>query len=194
MKVIGITGGVGCGKSTVLAMLKELCKAYMVMADEVAKELMQPDAAGFSQVVDFFGAEILNQDGEIDRPKLARIIFDSPNKRMVLNSIIHPLVKKTIMETITHLRIEGTVDYVFVEAALLIEEHYEVICDELWYVYAPVEMRRKRLKESRGYSDEKIKRMLKSQLSEMQFREKCSVVIDNGKGLDFTRAQLVKLL
>lgn len=193
MKVIGITGGVGCGKSTVLTLLKEQCNAYIIMADEVAKELMRPNAAGFSQVVGFFGEEILDSHGEIDRPKLAGIIFGSPNKRMVLNSIIHPLVKKTIMEKITQLRIEGLVDYVFVEAALLIEDHYEVICDELWYIYAPVEVRRKRLKESRGYSDEKIESMLKSQLSENEFREKCNVVINNGKGLDFTRAQLVKL-
>lgn len=194
MKVIGITGGVGCGKSTVLALLKSHFNATVIMADEVARELMQPGKAGYTQVVELFGPDILAASGLIDRRVLADIIFSSPNKRMVLNSIIHPLVKKTIIEQIADLRIGGKVLYAFIEAALLIEDHYTVFCDELWYIYAPVAVRRERLKKSRGYSDERIDQMLQSQLPEEQFRAQCDVVIDNGKGLDFTWSQLVKLL
>ena len=82
----------------------------------------------------------------------------------------------------------------FLEAALLIEDHYQVICDEFWYIYVPEALRRERLKESRGYSDEKIDSILKSQLTEEEFKNACSQVIDNGKDLDFTLAQLEKLL
>ena len=194
MKVIGITGGVGCGKSTVLKLLKENFNAYIIMADDVAKELMLPGEKAFLQVVEMFGEGILLPDGTIDRAKLAEIIFNNPNKRMVLNSIVHPLVKSTIVEMITKLKIENVYDYVFVEAALLIEDHYDVFCDELWYIYTPLEQRTERLKQSRAYTDEKIAGIVKSQLSEEEFKDKCDAVIDNGGTLEFTLTQLVKLL
>lgn len=194
MRVIGITGGVGCGKSTVLGLLKEHFNAYIIMADAVAHQLMEPGQAGYQQTVEMFGSGILQENGAIDRKKLADIVFQNPNKRIVLNSIIHPLVKKEIVNTITNLRIEGKYAYVFVEAALLIEDHYNVICDELWYIYAPQKLRCKRLMDSRGYSQEKIDSIMRSQLSESEFRQACSQVIDNGKSLEDTLSQLVKLL
>lgn len=194
MKIIGITGGVGCGKSTVLNLIKENYNAFIIMADDVAKELMMPGNAAYNSVVDMFGDGILDNDRQIDRPVLAKIIFENPNKRMVLNSIVHPLVKKTIVEQLTRLKISGEYDYAFVEAALLIEDHYETFCDEIWYIYAPEQVRRERLKESRGYSDEKIDSMLKSQLKEQEFRDNCRVVIDNCGDIKETLAQLEKLL
>lgn len=194
MKIIGITGGVGCGKSTVLNLIKENYNAYIIMADDVAKELMLPGKAAYNSVVDVFGTGILEENRQINRPALAKIIFDSPNKRMVLNSIVHPLVKKAIVEKITELKISGVYDYVFVEAALLIEDHYGTFCDEIWYIYAPEQVRRARLKESRGYSDEKIDSMLKSQLTEQEFRNNSQIVVDNGGNVKETLAQLEKLL
>lgn len=194
MKVIGITGGVGCGKSTVLNLIKENYNAYIIMADDVAKELMMPKKAAYNSVVEMFGKDILDENGQIDRPVLAKIIFDNPNKRMVLNSIVHPLVKKSIVERITEIKISGEYDYVFVEAALLIEDHYKTFCDEIWYIYAPEQVRRARLKESRGYSDEKIDSMMKSQLTEQEFRDNSQLVIENGGNVKETLAQLEKLL
>lgn len=194
MKVIGITGGIGSGKSTVLELLETHFHAYIIKADDVAKDIMQPGFEGYKQVVEFFGEEILSADNTINRPLLSQIVFHNPNKRIVLNSIIHPLVKKMITEKIGTLKAEGQYEYVFVEAALLIEDHYQVICDEFWYIYVPEELRRERLKSSRGYSDEKIDAILKSQLTEEEFREHCVQVIDNSKDLDFTLGQLEKLL
>lgn len=194
MKVIGITGGVGCGKSTVLSLIKENYNAYIIMADDVAKELMMPGKDAYNSVVDIFGNGIISEDGQIDRPVLAKIIFDNPNKRIVLNSIVHPLVKKAIIEKITEFKISNRYDYVFVEAALLIEDHYKTFCDEIWYVYAPEQVRRERLKESRGYSDEKIDSMIKSQLTEQEFRNNSQIVIENGGNIKETLAQLEKLL
>lgn len=194
IKVIGITGGIGSGKSTVLDLLQTHFNAFIIKADDVAKELMLPGYEGYRQVVEFFGEEILAADKTINRPYLSQIVFHNANKRIVLNSIIHPLVKKQITEQIGALKAEGKYDYIFLEAALLIEDHYQVICDALWYIYVPEALRRERLKESRGYSDEKIDAVLKSQLTEEEFRNACSQVIDNGKDLDFTLAQLEKLL
>lgn len=193
-KIIGITGGIGSGKSTVLDLLEKNFSAYIIKADDVAKELMEPGKEAYLKTVEFFGEEILMPDKNIDRKKLAAIVFENTNKLIVLNSITHPLVKNKIMEKITQLKMEDMYDYVFIEAALLIEDHYQVICDEFWYIYVPENIRRQRLKDSRGYSDEKIDSVIKSQLTEERFREECVNTIDNSKDLEFTLAQLEKLL
>ena len=160
----------------------------------MAKQLMEPGGKAFIEVVDFFGEEILLPDGTIDRKKLAAVVFTNPNKRIVLNSITHPLVKKKIMEQIACLKAEDTYEYCFVEAALLIEDHYQTVCDEFWYIYVPETLRRERLKASRGYTDEKIDSILKSQLTEEEFAKACAHTVDNSKDLDFTLSQLEKLL
>lgn len=194
MRVIGITGGVGAGKSSVLKLLKERFNAYILIADDIAKETMCRGNAGYEQVVEMFSEDILDKDKNIDRTKLATIVFHNENKRIVLNSIIHPLVKKIVLNKINELKIAGTYDYVFVEAALLIEDHYDVICDELWYIYVPADMRRQRLKDSRGYSDEKIDSVFKSQLNEEAYKKACINVIDNSKDIEDTMSQIEKLL
>ena len=195
MKVIGITGGVGCGKSTVLNLIKENFNAFIIMADDVAKDLMKKGKKGYDETIAFFGDEIIDETtGEIDRPKLASVIFSNPNKRIVLNSIIHPVVKKEIVSMITQAKIDNKYDYIFVEAALLLDDHYNVFCDETWYIYADEDSRRKRLKESRGYSDEKIDGIIKSQLGEEEFKKGCDIVVDNSGNINDTYAQLVKLL
>ena len=147
MKVIGITGGVGCGKTTVINLIKEYLsqkkdmKFVILMTDEISRNLLQPEQKAYIQVVELFGESIVNEDKTIHRGKLAEIIFNNPNKRMVLNSIIHPLVKQEVINTINQLRI-AEYDYVFIESALLYDDHYEVFCDETWYIYAPKEIGR----------------------------------------------------
>lgn len=201
MYVFGITGGVGAGKSTVLDMLEREFGAFVIKADEVGHLVMEPGQKAYGQIVEVFGEGILCKEGlsagnqpPIDRGALAQVIFSSPNKRLVLNSIVHPLVKSHIMEEVARIRCGGEYEYCFVEAALLIEEHYEVICDELWYIYADEETRRKRLKESRGYTDEKIGGILASQLTDEEFRKHCQRVIDNSADEASTLQQLKEIM
>lgn len=194
MRVIGITGGVGCGKSTVI---EEFCKSYRaraIFADDVAKQLMKKGEAAYRQIVDVFGENILAEDGELDRERLAQIVFANKNKLMMLNSIVHPAVKKYILEEATKERLCEEHDYLLIEAALLIEDHYEVICDEFWYIYARLDVRKKRLKESRGYTEQKIDSILKNQSSEERFRQCCAVTIDNSNSLEEAMAQIKKIL
>lgn len=198
MYVFGITGGVGAGKSTVLRLIKENFNASVIEADEVGRMLMEPGNSAYLKIVEIFGEDILDNPGEqgspINRTKLAGIVFNNKNKRMVLNGIVHPLVKKYITEEIGRIRCAEKYDYVFVEAALLIEDHYDIICDELWYIYADEETRRERLKSSRGYSDEKIDSVFASQLSDEQFRSHCSRVIDNSHDEQMTLGQLKEII
>lgn len=193
MKVIGLTGGVGSGKSTVTEILESM--GYpAVQTDAIGKELMRPGEAGYRGIISFFGDCILKADGTIDRNRLAEVIFNEPRKKVVVESIIHPLVKRQVINAVTEARIRGETDYYFVESALLYEDHYESVCDEFWYVYAPEAVRRRRLKASRGYSDVKIDSILKSQLSDEQFRSICTQVIDNSGNPEKTKGCLEKLL
>lgn len=107
---------------------------------------------------------------------------------------MHPAVKVFLMEKLEEARKEGNVDFFFVEAALLIEGGYGALVDEMWYIYASEEVRRKRLKEARGYSDEKITAIMQKQLAEEDFRKNCSFVIDNSGSLEESCRQIDKRL
>lgn len=194
MRIIGITGGIGAGKSSVLELLEKNFNAFIIKADDVAKGTMEIGNAGYNKVLEIFGDEILDSVGAINRTKLAEIVFNNHQKLIVLNSIIHPLVKKLITEQIGQLKCEEKYDYVFIEAALLIESHYDIICDELWYIYTPDEIRIQRLKASRGYDDQKIKDIFANQLQPEMFKKHCKVIIENDKSLEDTLEQLKKIL
>ncbi|MCR5216878.1 MAG: dephospho-CoA kinase [Lachnospiraceae bacterium] len=194
MKVIGITGGVGCGKSTVLDYLEKHYPCAIVRSDDVGKRVMEPGNKCFEEVVLIFGDDILTPEGEIDRPKLASIVFQDPKKRMVLNSIVHPAVRDEIIADLTKKRIEGRVEYYFLETAILYEVHYDTFCDEVWYIYADEASRRERLQKQRGYSNERMTDMMASQQSEEFFKSHADHVIDNSQSLEETAKQLRLLL
>lgn len=191
---IGITGGVGSGKSVVMDLLEKEFGAAVILADLVAHDLMEPGAISYRQIVNEFGTEILNKDGQIDRPSLSRIVFGQPEKLHILNAITHPNVKQEIMSRISQFRKEGKVPFIAVEAALLIEEGYDDLLDALWYVYVDEEIRIQRLKEGRGYSEEKSRSIMQQQLKEETFRNRCSCVIDNNGDVENVRKQLKAIL
>ena len=179
MKVIGITGGVGSGKSLILNYLKEHYNCEIIMADDLAKDLCKRGELCYKPLVKLLGKGALDTDLEIDRSVMAKMIFENDDIRAKVNGIIHPGVKKFILKRIAYLRRRKAVDYLFIEAALLIEDGYKDIVDELWYIYTDEAVRRNRLKESRGYSDRKIDDIMASQLSEEEFRLNCDFEIDN---------------
>ncbi|MBQ5430970.1 MAG: dephospho-CoA kinase [Lachnospiraceae bacterium] len=192
MHFIGITGGVGAGKSEVLTYLEKHYPVIVLRTDDLAKELMTPGHSCY----DKFRAAFLHEDvfeeteGQatkeppMDRGKLADLIYKDPEKRQLLNSIVHPAVKEEILRRVARARRDGSVAAFFVEAALLIEEGYDAVCDELWYIYADEKTRQERLRANRGYSEEKIRGIFAAQLPEKIFREKCQVILDNTRGIE----------
>ena len=194
MKTIGITGGVGAGKSAVLEYLADNYNCDIIMADDVAKGLYTKGSKTYEMMIALIGEDIVDETGEIDKKKLADIIFSNANKRMAVNSIVHPAVKQEVITRITNNKIAGILDYTFVESALLLTEHYDVFCDEVWYIDTSEDIRRRRLKESRGYSDEKIDNILKSQQALENIKDKCSYCIDNNKDLEYTFRQIQNIL
>ncbi len=196
MKVIGITGGVGAGKSEVINLIKTMCDCVVVTADDLAKSLEQKGEVCYLPLVELLGKEVLSDDGQIDPKNMARMIFSEEEGTLLarVNEIVHPAVKKRILKMIDDEKKAGNADMFFIEAALLIEDHYDKIVDELWYVYADDDVRRARLKNTRGYSDARIDDMFASQLSDEVFRQYCSVVIDNSNSIDDTKRQLETIL
>lgn len=178
MKIIGVTGGVGAGKSTVLQYLKKTYGADIIQADEVGHEVMEPGEEAYRAVLAEFGEEILGADNRIDRKRLGAIVFADSAKLSRLNAIIHPAVKSEILKRLKKAGEAGK-PYAVVEAALFLEENYGAFCDETWYIYTNEEKRRERLKKSRGYTDERVDQILGNQKSHKEFLSYCQTVIDN---------------
>ena len=160
MKTIGITGGVGAGKSKILAYIQTHCNCRILLADEAAHKVCEPGNPCYNALVRLLGTDTLEEDGQINRQKMAAKIFADHKLLEAINAVIHPAVKAYILQ------------------------------DELWYIFAQKEVRRKRLMQDRGYSEEKVEQIFASQLSEEEFRCHCKVVIDNSADLGDTYRQI----
>lgn len=262
VRVLGLTGGVGAGKSTVLDYLERTYHARVLQLDLVARELQQPGASCYAPMIALLGRGIVREDGQLDRARIAKLVFANPELLRRLNDLVHPAVKRRVLDVIreetlrvraeaTSGRIDcplcawgtigetgrprlargtagdaeqsaqgtawdagqsahgttgdveqsahGTTGYadcpqrtwetsvdagrlVVLEAALLLEDHYEEICEEIWYIRARDDVRRERLKGSRGYSEERITQMMASQRTDAFFRGRCQFVVDNSSG------------
>ena len=189
MKIIGITGGVGAGKSTVLDYLREQFQAYVIQADQVGHQVMEPGEICYSQVIALFGEHILKKDKTIDRKAVSDVVFGNEEKLKKLNGIIHPAVRQSILEEI-QLQKEKKTAIVVVEAALLLEEHYEKFCDKVWYVHTDREIRISRLMENRGYSREKSESIISSQAPDEYFAKHAVYIIRNNGDIKDTWLQV----
>lgn len=225
MKIIGVTGGVGAGKSEILHYIETHYNARVLLADEAAHAIEAPGGAIYESLIqllerypvpvtdaagtiggntddaaggDTGGAAgsapavppITLPDGRINKPEMARRIFSVPELLDQVNQLVHPAVKIYILDESAREKKAGRLDFFIVEAALLIEAGYKEHLDELWYIYCDVDERRRRLRASRGYSDEKIDNILRSQLSEQEFRDNADVVIDNSGSIEAACAQV----
>lgn len=190
MKIIGITGGVGCGKSEIIRYIMKKYNCLVIFADDVAKQLQQKGNLCYDKIVGLLGEKILAEDGEIDKVKMAATIFADETLLDKVNAIIHPAVYDYVLEKIAEYRIKNEIDFFIIEAALLIECGYGKIVDEMWYVYTKDEIRRERLKQSRGYSDEKISQIFSSQLSYEEFKRASSFIVDNNGAMELSQKQI----
>ena len=194
MRFIGITGGVGAGKTEILDYIRRHYKCEIYLADRVAEKLQEPGAECYEALRRLLGEQAFEPDGRLDRKCLADKIFRSPELLEQVNGIVHPAVRKFLLERLQEARAAGEVELFFVEAALLIEAGYRALVDEMWYIYADEAVRRARLAAQRGYSQEKISRIMDSQLEERIFRENCDFVIDNSGSLEESYRQIDRKL
>lgn len=194
MRFIGITGGVGAGKSEILNYIRQNYPCEIYLADQVAHLVEQPGNPCYKALVELLGAHVVGADGKIDKKAMAEVIFRRQGLLNQVNAIIHPAVKEYLLEKLREARKAGKVELFFVEAALLIEGGYLALVDEMWYIYADEAVRRERLRGSRGYSDERISLIMSRQLTEERFRAGCDFVIDNSGSFEDSCRQIDKRL
>ena len=189
MKVIGITGGIGAGKSAVLSILKDIDGVYVIEADKLAHELMMPGHDVYDDILHMFGSSILNEDGTINRKCLSDQVLNNKENLERLDKIVHPAVKQYILKDIGEKSEMGNRVYV-IEAALLIQDGYKEICDEIWYINVDTETRISRLISSRGYSRDKALSFISNQPDDAFFIKNSDAVIDNNGSLEGLREEI----
>ncbi len=180
-KVIGITGGVGSGKSTVSKILEEDYGAYIINTDDVAHKLMEKGQISYNYIKEYFGPSILDENDNIDRAKLGVIVYKDANELLKLNSFTHPYVMDQVKIIIKQKQKENY-NYVAIETALPQEAKLKDICDEIWFVYASQASRAKRLKAQRNYTDEKIICIMDKQLTSEEYKTYSTHIIINENG------------
>lgn len=192
MRVIGLTGGVGSGKSYVAHCLQELYGMELLIADELGHVAMEPGTDSFDRIVARFGADLVMEDGRLDRKGLADIIFHDPQALTDMNGIVHPAVKEYLADFISKRQeLPGTI---LLENAILYETGCDAFCDEVWYVSVPEDIRIRRLMTDRGYTEDKSRAIIVSQQPESFFRERADRIIDNAGNRQELRKQLETMI
>ncbi len=187
--VLGITGGVGAGKSRILEILKQEYGARIIQADQVAAALEAPGEPGLLALTELFGTEILDRDGSLDRKAFARRIFTDEKALDMVNQVIHPMTWKKIQEMLEQEPCPVTA----VEAALFNEESRS-LCRYLVFIDTSEENRILRLMEGRGYSREKCLDIMKNQPDRAYFLQLSDYVIDNNGSLEAVRSQVRRMM
>ena len=192
MKVIGLTGGIATGKSTVSRMLVEAGLAVLD-ADLIAREVVQVGEPAYKEIVQAFGSEILARDGSIDRQLLGRLIFAEPSLRQCLNQITHPRIMETIKDRLALFRAQGT-PLVILDIPLLFETGMEAMVDEVWVVACDEDIQARRLQNRDGLSPGEVRARLRAQMPLAEKIKSAQRVIDNSLDIDHTRQQVVSLV
>ena len=182
MLVIGLTGGIGTGKSEAARYMVAL-GAKLIDADVVGHEAYRPHAEAWRQVVEAFGDGILGPDNEIDRRSLGAIVFSDPDQLALLNGIMHPLMAGMVQEKIDAYRDERA-EVVVVEAALLFEAGWDSLVHESWVTDSPIDTVVQRLAQRNGMSEEEARRRVSTQMSREERLERADFVIDNSKDVE----------
>ena len=195
MRIIGLTGGIGSGKSFVAQVAEKNFSVLHISSDEIARRQMQKGGISYKRVVEEFSGmtdDLLCEDGEINRTALSKLVMNDPVLLKKLDAITHPAVIDEI-NTIIAIEDERKIfSAVLVETALLYEAGIDRMCDEVWYVYAPVATRSARLVNMRGYSTEKTELFLKNQQPEEEFLRRSDRTVPNGE--DVTESDMIKII
>lgn len=181
MFVLGLTGGIGTGKSQVGEILAGL-GASIINADTLGHKVYEPDTDGWAEVVNAFGEDVLSPTREVDRKKLGSVVFSDPRALERLNAIMHPRIYGLIEDEIEVLKETGR-EEVVVEAALLIEAGWTPLVDEIWVTTSPEELVVERLQKRNGLSEEAIRARIASQMSQEERIKHAGEVIDNSSSL-----------
>lgn len=186
--ILGLTGGIGSGKTTVANLFAEL-GIELVDADLIAREIVQPGEPALQQIVEHFGATILQTDGSLDRAKLRQIIFATPAERSWLEQLTHPLIRQRIQQRLD----QADSDYAILVSPLLLETDQHLLCDHILVIDLPETLQVARTVQRDGNSEKQVNAILKAQCSRAQRLEQGDSVIDNSQSPQALKAQVKQL-
>ena len=186
--ILGLTGGIGSGKTTVANLFAEL-GIELVDADLIAREIVQPGEPALQQIVEHFGATILQTDGSLDRAKLRQIIFATPAERSWLEQLTHPLIRQRIQQRLD----QADSDYAILVSPLLLETDQHLLCDHILVIDLPETLQVARTVQRDGNSEKQVNAILKAQCSRAQRFELADSVIDNSQSPQTLKAQIKQL-
>ncbi|MGM0395499.1 MAG: dephospho-CoA kinase [Bacillota bacterium] len=195
-RIIGITGGIATGKSTISNMIREE-GFYVIDSDKVARAVVQKGSKGLEEIVRIFGNDLLNEDGTLDREKLGNIIFSDEEKRNILNDLLHPIIRESIIKKIEEAKDSEAV--IFVDMPLLFESREEleesgIIFHEVWLAYADRENQILRLMERDNYSYDQAISRIDAQLDIEKKKKLADKIIDNSGSIENARRQVLDFL
>ena len=177
MKIVGLTGGISSGKSTVSSYLKQL-KIPVIDADEVARKVVEPNSQGARKIRKTFSSDVFEEDGSLNRQKLGSLIFSNAENRQKLDDLLQPLIKIMILDEIEEYRQKGET-MIVLDLPLLFEKQYEELCEEIIVVYIPRELQLERLMRRNQYTKQEALSRIDSQLSIEEKRKRATVLLDN---------------
>ena len=192
MKIIGVTGGIGSGKSAVSRTLRDL-GAAVVDADVLAKGVTAAGGKAFDELVEYFGREIVGESGELDRAKLASIAFGDKVKLHALNCITHKHITEKIYDTVEILKNTGKWDIIVIDAPIPVEKGFMDLADEIWVVSADRETRIKRVMERSGFSYGNVSDRIDSQLRDEEYLKLADEVLYNNSSIEELEQTVVRL-
>ena len=193
MKVIGLTGGTGSGKSVVSKSLAA-AGAVIVDADKIAHEIILKGEPAYQEIIEYYGTGILDAEGNIIRKKLGEIVFNDKEKLAFLNQCTHKYITAEVKRQIAEAKAEGTATAIIVDAPLILEAKLETVCDLVWVVYAEPEVRAQRVMARDGITYELAKARIANQKSWEEYKAAADAVIDNSKDLSYLEGQLTEIL
>lgn len=189
MKIVGLTGGIASGKSTVSRILEQNA-VPIIDADKVAREVVEVGSDGLAQVVKIFGPQVLTESGELNRHLLGSLIFKDELLRQQLNGVLQPLIRQRFKDRIEQLRAQQA-ELIVLDLPLLYEMQYEALCDEIIVVYVSEKVQLQRLMERNNYSQQEAEERMAAQLSLEEKRVRADVIFENdGKPTDLERQVL----
>ena len=186
--VLGLTGGIGCGKSEAAAYLESL-GAKHIDADAISRAATDVGGCALPKIREVFGDGVFGENGMLNRRGLGNIIFNNPAAKRALENIIHPLVQKTIMDEIDAASAEG-IPVTVLNVPLLFETGMDVLCDETWVMSADEDVQIERICSRDGMSEEQARARIRSQMAQQERNERATKVIDTDRPVEKTRAEL----
>ncbi|WP_034847041.1 dephospho-CoA kinase [Ruminiclostridium josui] len=186
--ILGVTGGIGSGKSTVSSILKEL-GAVVIDADVISREVVEPGKLALEELTQEFGKDILDDWGQLKRKELAALVFNDENKLRVLNSIVHKYVAKKIKENVEEQLLKQT-KVIVIDAPIPIKNGFLDLCDEVWTVFSLMEVRIERIMKRNGMTYEEAVSRIQSQISDEEYLSIANKVINNNADVKLLRKEV----